>query len=542
MLQAFVITLREGLEAFLIVAISLAYLRKSGRGDLAKAVHWGIVAAVVVSAGGGYLLYNAANQEWLDGPLAIVAAVSVAVADRPHVARRPADEGRDRGAPAVERAARPAPARSLGVFLFTLLMISREGMETALLLLQLRQTLNLVAGAAGGRGGGGVRGVAVVALRPPREPRAVLPGDGDLPVRVRRAALHLRASTRCPSRATCPTAQFIHAATESWGPDSVFGHVLTYLLVILPLGWLLLAQAARSAIGRAARVRRRPRSGKNPGVSKPPTVADLTWIGDLKFSGVSGVTSMTIDGDSTAGPSPVQALAFALAGCMADRRRLHPHERTPSRSRPSRAPDRRPRPGGSASIPEGRSRGSTSRAPFPAKPSSARSRCRTTSTARSGIRLNHDIDFQVTCDVRPESVRQARLHRLGARPRRAPDDRGAHGRRVDAPVGAPVGGLSRRDRPRRIRGAAVSVARRPGRRAGGRRGAVRRGGSRRDAAEAVCRRGLEIFILAFLFRLQAFIVSPGSHPVTLFRVDILNIMGPAIVAAGLVWALARIAG
>jgi putative redox protein len=52
-------------------------------------------------------------------------------------------------------------------------------------------------------------------------------------------------------------------------------------------------------------------------VSKPPTVADLTWLGGLQFSGVSGVTSMTIDGDSTAGPSPVQALAFALAGCMA---------------------------------------------------------------------------------------------------------------------------------------------------------------------------------------------------------------------------------
>jgi uncharacterized membrane protein len=51
----------------------------------------------------------------------------------------------------------------------------------------------------------------------------------------------------------------------------------------------------------------------------------------------------------------------------------------------------------------------------------------------------------------------------------------------------------------------------------------------------VCRRGLEIFVLAFLFRLQAFVVSPGAHPVTLFRVDILNIMGPAIAAAGLVW-------
>jgi uncharacterized membrane protein len=61
-----------------------------------------------------------------------------------------------------------------------------------------------------------------------------------------------------------------------------------------------------------------------------------------------------------------------------------------------------------------------------------------------------------------------------------------------------------------------------------------RAGSR-AAVEAACRRGLEIFILAFLFRLQAFIVSPGSHPVTLFRVDVLNIMGPAMVAAGLLW-------
>ena len=58
---------------------------------------------------------------------------------------------------------------------------------------------------------------------------------------------------------------------------------------------------------------------------------------------------------------------------------------------------------------------------------------------------------------------------------------------------------------------------------------IRRGGSRKEAAEAICRRGLEIFILAFLFRLQGFIVTPGGHPVSLFRVDILNIMGPAIV-------------
>jgi uncharacterized membrane protein len=65
-----------------------------------------------------------------------------------------------------------------------------------------------------------------------------------------------------------------------------------------------------------------------------------------------------------------------------------------------------------------------------------------------------------------------------------------------------------------------------------------RTGSRRIAAEMICRRGLEIFILGFLFRLQGFIITPGSHAVTLFRVDILNIMGPAIAVAGLVWGLA----
>jgi len=65
-----------------------------------------------------------------------------------------------------------------------------------------------------------------------------------------------------------------------------------------------------------------------------------------------------------------------------------------------------------------------------------------------------------------------------------------------------------------------------------------RTGSRAQAVEAIVRRGLIIFILAFLFRIQAFIVSPGNHVVTIFRVDILNIMGPAIVAAGLAWSIA----
>ena len=64
-----------------------------------------------------------------------------------------------------------------------------------------------------------------------------------------------------------------------------------------------------------------------------------------------------------------------------------------------------------------------------------------------------------------------------------------------------------------------------------------RTGSRARAVETACQRGLEIFLLAFLFRLQAFIVSPPSTPLKLFRVDILNVMGPAMVAAALIWGI-----
>lgn len=50
---------------------------------------------------------------------------------------------------------------------------------------------------------------------------------------------------------------------------------------------------------------------------KPPTVLELIWEHDLVFAGRSGEAKMTLDSASAAGPSPMQALAFGLAGCMA---------------------------------------------------------------------------------------------------------------------------------------------------------------------------------------------------------------------------------
>lgn len=49
---------------------------------------------------------------------------------------------------------------------------------------------------------------------------------------------------------------------------------------------------------------------------KPPTTLELTWDRELIFHGVSAAARITLDSAGKAGPSPVQTLAFALAGCM----------------------------------------------------------------------------------------------------------------------------------------------------------------------------------------------------------------------------------
>jgi putative redox protein len=52
-------------------------------------------------------------------------------------------------------------------------------------------------------------------------------------------------------------------------------------------------------------------------VSQPPITATLTWQGDLRFHAATPRSSIILDSESAAGPSPPEALALALAGCMA---------------------------------------------------------------------------------------------------------------------------------------------------------------------------------------------------------------------------------
>ena len=52
-------------------------------------------------------------------------------------------------------------------------------------------------------------------------------------------------------------------------------------------------------------------------MTKPPIIATLTWQGDRRFQIATPTHSVVLDGNSAAGPSPVEALAMALGSCMA---------------------------------------------------------------------------------------------------------------------------------------------------------------------------------------------------------------------------------
>ena len=253
MLQAFVITLREGLEAFLIVAISLAYLKKTGRRDLTPAVHWGIVASVILSIGAGILLQRAANQALYEGVLAMVAAVLVASLTV-HMWRASKRMKRQIEGRLEESSLRSGAAAFAGVFFFTLLMITREGMETALLMNALLfqvQSMAVVGGAVAG-----TALAAVVAWLWSRYGHRV-----NLARFFQVTAVFLFVFVfqliiygfhELTEANIFPYSEPLHWATEPYGPDGVYGKWLTYLLVLLPMGWLAVSSIFAPRRSRAA--------------------------------------------------------------------------------------------------------------------------------------------------------------------------------------------------------------------------------------------------------------------------------------------------
>jgi high-affinity iron transporter len=242
MLQAFVITFREGLEAFLIVAISLAFLRKSGSRHLVPAVQWGIAASVVLSVFAGYLFSRASNQALWEGLLALVAAVSVASLTI-HMWRTARRIKHDIEGHLQQSTSKRGIGAWIGVFLFTLLMISREGMETALLmgtlLFQVRAA-DIIGGAVGG-----IVVAGVVAWLWSKYGHRVNLGlffqVTAIFLMIFVVQLLIYGFHELTEANLFPGSESLHWATEPYGPDGIYGQYLTYLLVAGPLAWLLLA-------------------------------------------------------------------------------------------------------------------------------------------------------------------------------------------------------------------------------------------------------------------------------------------------------------
>jgi high-affinity iron transporter len=257
MIQAFVITLREGLEAFLIVAISLAYLKKTGRHALLPAVHWGIALSVALSVAAGFLLAQANNQSLWEGVLALVAAVLVASMTL-HMWRAGRRMKKNIEGRLEASSVKLGRAAFFGVFGFTVLMITREGMETALLMTQLIFTVKsaqVIAGATAGT----LSAAAVAWLWSRYGYRVNLSRFFQVTavflfvfvVQLVIAGVH-----EMSEQNYLPFSTAIHDSTEAWGPDGPFGHMLTYLLVLAPLGWLVFAAvfgSRRAAIQQTAR-------------------------------------------------------------------------------------------------------------------------------------------------------------------------------------------------------------------------------------------------------------------------------------------------
>jgi high-affinity iron transporter len=131
MLQAFIVTLREGVEAALIIGITLAYLAKIGRPELKKPVYAALVSAFLGSIGVAVLLSRMQwNQDIFEGWIMLAAAFFVVtmIVFMMKTGRKLKGE--------IEGKVSLLAGRNawFGLFLFVFLMVLREGVETVLIL------------------------------------------------------------------------------------------------------------------------------------------------------------------------------------------------------------------------------------------------------------------------------------------------------------------------------------------------------------------------------------------------------------------------
>jgi len=259
MLQALLVTFREGIEAFLIVGIVVAYLNKTQRGGLVRGVRIGLAISAVTCVGGAWLWLQVPNQPLWEGIAALTAAVVVGAllvqmlrAGRHIKVQIESRLGRVAG---VEGA--PASPQAIaGVALVTALLVTREGLEAVFYLGVQALALNaaqertqavlvLVGAALGLCAAGGVAwGWKHWGQR--LNMGAILKVTalflGLFLVQLLVYGIHELAES-----GVIHGSQAFHDATEQFGPDGPIGHALSYSLLLAPLLYVLWARRMKKA-------------------------------------------------------------------------------------------------------------------------------------------------------------------------------------------------------------------------------------------------------------------------------------------------------
>ena len=239
MLQAFVIVLREGFEAFLIVSVIVSYLQKIGRHSLLPAAGWGTGTAVAASVALGWLLEQRGVDPLWEGILGVVAVVLVSslVIQMWKHARYLKQETEAR---LQVLAAKPSSGWAAGgIFLFTGLMVAREGVEAALLLIQVRQPTFLLGAALGLLCTGllawlWVRCSHLINLALFFQVTSVF-------LLLFLAQVGISAFHELTEAGVLPHSAALHAATEPFSSDGRYGQWFSIATVVFCAGWLLLA-------------------------------------------------------------------------------------------------------------------------------------------------------------------------------------------------------------------------------------------------------------------------------------------------------------
>ena len=153
MFQSLVITLREGVEAALIIGIVLAYLAKTGRQKWNRLVFWALVSAIAASAVVGYFVHRfEVTEEAYEGWLLLVGAAFVGsmVYWMWRTGKRLKAEIETK---LSDLSASPSRGAAIGVFGFVFFMVLREGVETVLFLaavsLRSSDLMNIMGGVIG---------------------------------------------------------------------------------------------------------------------------------------------------------------------------------------------------------------------------------------------------------------------------------------------------------------------------------------------------------------------------------------------------------